>query len=344
MKKLIEYIEKFYHDNDIDLKYFRFDLGKIHDVFKLAAETDLSGKTTPSSLRPYGYIKIDKDGKVYIELESYANTCLFISNGYVKTHYKGCHLNEEEFNKEVRAINLLYYKEIKEHFPEFLKEFKNIEDPMELIIDDFKLILKEAKEFDKQRKEIIKQKNVSNLIDDIDEISYMEPDVSSNNKNSNNPKTTSSTTHDSIDKTERYNILLGMHPEKVIHAKGKNKGSSYLVCLYNIEKLAEEETYALVMEPSSSHVYTKTAYFKSKIGISDEQFKNISQLYLELDRQDITSLANTVRTCHKNIDRFNETINALLFGEYKTPAEKERIAFAKTEAEEIQPITYSKRK
>ncbi|MGN0973681.1 MAG: hypothetical protein ACI4OT_02960 [Bacilli bacterium] len=344
MKKLIEYIEKFYHDNDIDLKYFGFDLNKIHYVFKLAAETDLSSKTTPSSLRPYGYIKVDKDGKVYIELQSYANTCLFISNGYVKTHYRGCHLNEEEFNKIVRAINLLYYKKIKEHFPEFLKNFKNMDDPMELIVDDFKSILEEAKEFDEQRKNMGKQQDISNLIDDIEEISFMEPDSSSNNKNNNHTKTQSSITHNSVDETERYNLLLGMHPEKVIHAHGKNKGSSYLVCLYNIGKLAEEENYALVMEPSSSHAYTKTAYFKSKIGISDEQFKNISQLYLELDRQDITSLANTVRTCHKDIDRFKGTLNGLLLGEYKTPAERDRITFARETAEEIQPITYSKKK
>lgn len=344
MKKLIEYIEKFYQKNNIDLKNYRFDLAKTSDVFKLAAETYLSAKTAPSSLRPYGYIRVDKDGKFYIEFESYANTCLFISNGYVKTRYKGYYLKEEDFSKEVRAINLLYYNRIKDHFPQFLKEFKNIEDPIENIIAEFKLILEEAKELDKERKKMYKQQSVSNLFDNIEEMFFLEPDSSSNNKGSKYSKTTNYTTHDSVDEKERYNILLGMKPEKVIQAQGANGSSSYLVCLYNIEKLPEEETYALVMEPSSSHAYTKTAYFKSKIGISDEQFKNISQLYLELDRQDITSLANTVRTCHKNIDRFNETINGLLLGEYKTPAEKERITFAKSQAEEIQPITYSKRK
>lgn len=122
-----------------------------------------------------------------------------------------------------------------------------------------------------------------------------------------------------------------------------NGDLEYLVCLYNLEKQENMDSYALVMEPFSSYGYTKTAYFNSKIGISQEQFSNITKLYLELDRQDITSLANTVRTCHKNMDRYNDTINGLLLGEYKTPSEKTRITFAKENAEEIQPISYSKK-
>ena len=43
------------------------------------------------------------------------------------------------------------------------------------------------------------------------------------------------------------------------------------------------------------------------------------------------------------MDRYNDTINGLLLGEYKTHSEKTRITFAKENAEEIQPISYSKK-
>lgn len=343
---LIAYIERYFKENHIDLKYYRFNLNKIHDIFKLSVEETLSKETIPSSLRQDGFIKVDRDNHVYIEMTSYANTCFFLSDQYVKTEYKGIHVREEEFNKAIRGMNLIYYKQLKQRFPEFLIEFKNLEDPVKLVKEDFKIVLEEAKEFDRERKQKQNAEKYNQLLENIESISFINPDgcVSESKVfSSEENQKLLGTNHDNISVTDRYNVLLDLNPEKVLRAKGMNGDLEYLVCLYNLEKQENMDSYALVMEPFSSYGYTKTAYFNSKIGINQEQFSNITKLYLELDRQDITSLANTVRTCHKNMDRYNDTINGLLLGEYKTPSEKTRITFAKENAEEIQPISYSKK-
>lgn len=116
---LIAYIERYFKENHIDLKYYRFNLNKIHDIFKLSIEETLSKETIPSSLRQDGFIKVDRDNHVYIEMTSYANTCFFLSDQYVKTEYKGIHVREEEFNKAIRGMNLIYYKQLNNVFLSF---------------------------------------------------------------------------------------------------------------------------------------------------------------------------------------------------------------------------------
>lgn len=351
---IITYLEEQYKKMGLTLKKIPFDIGSINASFKDGAENLIAKKAgtdysnvSAVSLREPGFIKVDKEGNLYIELESYGNIRLLIKNGYIKLDTRGKYVDEEELKKEIiKANQAMVGYILNSGYAHLLAENLNdTPDPIKLVKNDFKLVLTEAKKMQDERDRKIGIKKCDKLIQDFGTITFNDPDQAPKSKANNKDVVSGSTSHKDIPAVERFNMLLALKPDKVLKAKGSNTNSMYLVCWYKIDKTENgNDKYAMVMEPSSSYGYTKTAYFEAEQGIRDEQFVNLATMYLELDRTDVTALANMTRTCHSTIDRFSDTVDALLFDEYNNPKEKSRISFCKKYSEVINPsCSYSRR-
>ncbi len=346
----LTYLENYFKKHDIELKKVPFELRDIDKSFSIAAETVISQKFNPSVsiLRKKGYIKVDQEGKMYIELESKSNIKVIISNHYIKEKHV-LRINEKDFEKTAISMDYVTYQNLKnhQHFGKYLKDFKDIPCASTLIKESFKMIATTARKKDQKMKMYKEHNDDKDLLKGVQEIYFVDPETSENTRSVVTNNTQSVSKHDDISLYERHKFMMDLSPEKVINAKGLNgDNSSYLVCLYNIDQLEDHShLYAMIMEPNSSYRYTKTAYFKADKEITNEQFQDKTAEYLQYDSNTFYSLANTTRFCHKSIEAFDEMLNAVLFEEYNSPAHKTKLQIAKNTAEEFhQGVVKAKRK
>lgn len=336
----LTYLENYFDKHNIKLKEVPFELKSIDRSFSVAVETVISNKFNPSvaALRKKGYIKVDEKGTMYIELESQSNIRVIISNGYVNGK-NSLYINEKDFEKTAMGMDYVTYQHLKnhQHLGKYLKDFKDIPPASTLIKESFRMVAATARKTDQRMKMQTEQENDRNLLQDVQEIYFVDPEVTPINRTTVTSKTASTTSHDAISIYERHKLMMDLSPEKVIYAKGLNKdNSSYLICLYNIEKLEDHcNQYVMVMEPKTSYKYTKTAYFKASKQVTQDEFQNKAAEYLQYDENTFLSLANTTRFCHKSIEAFDEMLNALIFDEYKNPIHKNKLQIAKSTAEEF---------
>lgn len=346
----LTYLENYFEKHNIELKEMPFELRSIDKSFSIAAETIITEKysISVSALRKKGYIKVDENNTMYIELESTANIRVIISNGFVKQKH-ALYINEKDFEKMAMGMDYITYQSLKNHLhlEKYLKDFKDIPSASTLIKESFKMVATMARRKDQKEKIKREYENDRDLMKNISQVYFMDPEATPKETKASSSTTTSTTKHDDISIYERHKRMMDLSPEKVIQAKGLNEdNSSYLVCLYNIDKLEDNSNlYVIIMEPKTSYKYTKTAYFKANKPITDEQFQDKATEYLQYDSNTFFSLANTTRFCHKSLEAFDEMLNALIFEEYNNPVHKNKLQIAKNTAEEFhQGIVKAKHK
>lgn len=312
IKGFLTIIEEYIKENNIDLKIIPVNLRSIDNSFlKYINEFFLKVKGD-DRIEEYATIKLENNN-ISIEVKCTSGKKLFINKGekFIKKSSLVNAITEDTFIKIITLKELDTIEKLQKKYPRYIKEMKDIRLSCKEINNSFLNYCKYIKYLDKERKESLKPS--------IDEITFMDPDACQKIRSGvGTGKMYQANKHEEISYEEREEVLLNANPKKVIKAKDTSgKDSSCLICLYDIKRLNEASNYVIVMEPINSFKYTKIAFFHTDENIMDIDFKEKAKEYLEYDRETVTSLANMVRNCHLDIDRFKDNMNAILYNNYE---------------------------
>ena len=163
------------------------------------------------------------------------------------------------------------------------------------------------------------------------EIIYEQPESSTLIRKTNN--------FSGMGSRERVNALLPIDDRKQILESyeyiytgyaysSSNKQIDYLCYLYNISS----NQYALIMEPLSGNIYTKTFIFESNNMITEEEFTKIIQERLSLSYEDNLCDNQILMTKHTSLELFESTIENIVLG---TDTRKRVHAYTKNKIEDM---------
>lgn len=332
IKGFLTIVQEYIKENNIDLKAIPVNLRSIDNNFLKQIKENFLKVKGDDRIEEYATIKLEDDN-ILIEIKCTSGKKLFITKGnkFIKKNSLVNVITEANFNKTITLNELDTIEKLQKQYPRYMKDIKDIRLSCKEINDSFLNYCKYIKYLDKERKESLKP--------NIDEITFMDPDSCQKIRRGTGARNLYNTNkHAEVDYSEREQILLTSRPIKIIKARDTSgKDSSCLICLYDISCLNDESNYVMVMEPIDSFKYTKMAFFHTKERITDIDFKETAKEYLEYDRETVTSLANMIRHCHLDIERFKDNMNAILYNNYENMnyLTRKRLQLAKENPEEF---------